>query len=59
MTENKEQIKRKKLVGLEAADYEHPLDRAAIKTPGIYSRCKKVITIDLLTISNRNLIGIE
>ena len=39
MTENKEQIKRKKLVGLEAADYEHPLDRAAIKTlssiPGV------------------------
>ena len=56
MTENKEQIKRKKLVGLETTDYEHPLDRAAIPTPGIYSRCRNVITIDLLTISNRNLI---
>jgi len=39
MTENKEQIKRKKLDGLEATDFEQHRDRAAIKTlesiPGI------------------------
>ena len=39
MTENKEQIKRKRLFGLEASDYEHPLDRSALEKlesiPGI------------------------
>ena len=46
MTENKEQVKRKKLVNLDAAEYEHPLDRAAIETlesiPGVRKLVEKI-----------------